>query len=171
MKVIFIKSRGAFLLSGRVLSENLSLRAADLYSEGLTFEKVSEELEVSKGSVGNLIRKGIREGKNQDTGSDEADVVQPDGELENNVENKDEFSPLDFSDNSDLDELLNRTILIHATPILRKVALNSKVFLQHEYFQKQLGYEGDVGDLLVEALDYYWKEMGFTIKITHDLVM
>ncbi len=82
---------------------------------------------------------------------------------------KDEISSFDFGD--DIDGLMTRTLLIHATPILRKVALNSKVFLQHEYFRNQLGYEGDVGDLLVEALNYYWEEMGFKIKITHDLVM
>ncbi|GAH03755.1 unnamed protein product, partial [marine sediment metagenome] len=78
---------------------------------------------------------------------------------------------VEFSDDRDLDEIMTRTLLIHATPILKKIALNSKVFLQHEYFQKELGYTGDVGDLLVEALDFYWEKMGFSIKITHDLVM
>ncbi len=97
--------------------------------------------------------------------------AQQEGETEDKDEKKDEVLPIKFSDDTDIDELMTRTLLIHATPILKKIALNSKVFLQHEYFQKQLGYEGDVGDLLVEALNFYWEEMGFTIKITHDMVM
>ena len=90
---------------------------------------------------------------------------------DDDLEDKDEFSTYDFNDDKELEGLMNKTILIHAAPILRKVALNSKVFLQHEYFQEKLGYEGDVGDLLVEALNYYWKEMGFTIKISQESVM
>lgn len=48
-----------FSCSVAVLNESSALRAANLYSEGLTFEKISKELDVSKGSVGGLIRDGI----------------------------------------------------------------------------------------------------------------
>lgn len=149
------------------MAENLALRAANLYGEGLSFDKIGKELEISRSRVGNLIRDVLNSMEKQDEGSDKDTLDSSDDELEN----KDEFSTIDFNDNRDLDELMNKTILIHAAPILRKVALNSKVFLQHEYFQEKLGYEGDIGDLLVEALDFYWKEMGFTIKISQDTVM
>lgn len=149
------------------MTENLALRAANLYAEGSTFVDIGKELEISRSRVGNLIREAITSMEKQDGDSDK-DPLNP---SDDDLENKDEFSTIDFNDNRDLDELMNKTILIHAAPILRKVALNSKVFLQHEYFQEKLGYEGDIGDLLVEALNYYWKEMGFTIKISQDTVM
>lgn len=150
------------------MTEELALKAANLYSEGLSFGKISEELEVSKSRVGDLLRDALR--ANTAKTLDEGSTVQLKGEQENDPENADPgFS--DYEDFRDLNGALEKTLLIQAAPILRKVALNSKVFMQHEFFQKNLGYTGDIGDLLVEALDYYWKEMGFSIKITHDSVM
>jgi len=150
------------------MAEDLAVKAAGLYADGSSHRDISEDLEVSKSSVARLIRKGIKSMKKHDMDSDEVTDAQSEDETEKNEEDKDEFY---FGDDRDLDDLMTRTLLIHATPILRKVALNSKVFLQHEYFQKQFGYEGDVGDLLVEALNFYWKEMGFTITITQGSVM
>lgn len=164
--VILIWDR-VFSCSVAVLNESLALQATRLYSSGATYGGVSEELEISKGRVGDLIREGIKIIENNNVDPDGAPVVQVEAEQEN----KDELLPTEFSDYKDLDGLMTQTLLIHATPILKKVALNSKVFLQHEYFQKQLGYEGDVGDLLVEALNFYWTEMGFKITISQDSVM
>ncbi len=144
------------------MAENLGLKAAGLYAEGNSFGTISEKLEVSKSSVGGLLRDGIDALRNNN--------VQKVAEQVNGPENKGHILP-DLGDALDFDGLLTKTLLIHATPILKKVALNSKVFLQHEYFVKTLGYEGDVGDLLVEALNYYWKQMGFSIRISHDSVM
>lgn len=133
----------------------------------MSFSKVGEELGVSKSRVGDLIREGISSMADNDAGIG----VQVEEERENGVENEYEFSPAGVGDDRYLNGILNRSFLIQATPILRKVALNAKVFMQHEYVQKVLGYEGDVGDLLVEALDFYWKSLGFTIKISHDSVI
>lgn len=149
------------------MTENLALKAASLYAEGSTQADIGKELEISRSRVGNLIREAIKSMEKHDGGSDK----DPPDPSDDDLKNKDKSSTIDFNDNRDLDELMNKTILIHAAPILRKVALNSKVFLQHEYFQEKLGYEGDIGDLLVEALNYYWKEMGFTIKISQESVM
>lgn len=151
------------------MAENLAVKAAILYADGATQRKISDDLEVSKSSVAKLIREGIKS-MEKDYGEDSEEDTDEESEGKKE-EDKDEFSTYDFNDDKELEGLMNKTILIHAAPILRKVALNSKVFLQHEYFQEKLGYEGDVGDLLVEALNYYWKEMGFTIKISQDTVM
>lgn len=153
-----------------VLNESLALKAADLYSQGSTFAKISEEMNVSKGSVGDLIRQGILESKKQGGNSEEDPVVQVEVERVNSLGNE-ESSLSAYEDNPGLNDAWEKTLLIQATPILRKVVLNSKVFIQHEYFQKHLNYTGDIGDLLIEALNFYWKEMGFTIKITHDSVI
>jgi hypothetical protein len=148
------------------LSENQAFLAADLYSKGSSFKEVGAELGVSKSKVGDLIREGIFSLAN---GVEEPEAV-PIVLSEEERGNRGNFGGL-IGGEPDVDGLMERTLLINATPILRKVVLNSKVFLQHEYFQKHLGYEGDVGDLLIEALNFYWKELGFTIKITHDSVM
>ena len=152
------------------MTENLALKAANLYSEGNSFGKISKEMGVSKSRVGDLIREGIFAMANHDGNPDEIPVVHVEGEQENEPMSEEPFVTI-YEDDSDLNEIWEKTLLIQATPILRKVVLNSKVFLQHEYFQKHLGYVGDIGDLLVEALNFYWKEMGFTIKITHDSVV
>ncbi len=144
------------------MAEDLGLRAANLYATGSSFGAISEELEVSKSSVGQLLRDGIDALRNN---SVQEVIEQP-----NSLENDGLILP-DPESNLELGEAWEKTLLIQATPILRKVVLNSKVFIQHEYFQKHLGYTGDIGDLLVEALNYYWKEMGFTIKITHNSVV
>ena len=146
------------------MTEDQALRAANLYSEGMSFSKVGEELGISKSRVGDLIREGISSMADNDAGI----AVH---EQENSVENEYESSPAGVGDDRYFNGILNRSFLIQATPILRKVALNAKVFMQHEYVQKVMGYEGDVGDLLVEALDFYWKSLGFTIKISHDSVI
>ncbi len=144
------------------MAEELGLRVAGLYADGSSFGRISEELEISKSSVGGHLRSGIEALRNNS--------VHEVNEQENSPENDGLVIPA-YKDTPELSDAWERTMLIQATPILRKVVLNSKVFLQHEFFRKHLGYEGDIGDLLVEALDYYWKEMGFTIKITHDSVM
>ncbi len=144
------------------MAENLGLRVAGLYAEGSSFGRISEELEISKSSVGGHLRSGIEALRNNS--------VHEVTEQENSPENDGLVIP-DSKDILDVGEAWERTLLIQATPILRKVVLNSKVFIQHEYFQKHLGYTGDIGDLLVEALNYYWKQMGFEIKIVHNSVM
>jgi len=154
----------------KYLNDSLGLQAANLYAQGSTFAKIGEEMAVSKGSVGDLIRQGILEGRNQNERSDEDSVVQVETERVNKPENEAPRISA-YDDNPGLNDAWEKTLLIQATPILRKVVLNSKVFLQHEYLQKHLGYSGDIGDLLVEALNFYWQEMGFSIKITHDSVM
>ena len=138
------------------MSGNQAFLAADLYSKGSSFKEVGTELGISKSKVGDLIREGIST-MVQDNGGSDGSLSVPEEDPERDV-------PL-------LDEIWEKTMLIQATPILRKVVLNSKVFLQHEYFVKHLGYEKDVGDLLVEALDFYWREMGFSIRVTHDSVV
>jgi len=150
------------------MAENLAMKAASLYVEGSTYADIGKKLEISRSRVGNLIREALKSMEKQNGGSDKDNLNPSDDDLEN----KDESSSVEFmGDDSDLDGLMEKTLLIQAAPIFRKVALNSKVYLQHEYFQNHLGYTGDIGDLLIEALDFYWKEMGFTIKITHDSVM
>ena len=108
------------------MSENQALLAADLYSKGSSFKEVGTELGISKSKVGDLIREGITTMVNNNGGSDGSPGV-PEEQPEKDV-------PI-------LDEIWEKTMLIQATPILRKVVLNSKVFLQHEYFVKHLGYE------------------------------
>ena len=148
------------------MPENLAIKTANMYAEGSSFGEISKNLEVSKSRVGDLLRDGIESLRNN-----QGEVlVQEDGEQENTPKEED-FLPGSMEDSSELDAAWGKTILIQATPILRKIVLNSKVYLQHEYFVKHLGYEGDIGDLLVEALEFYWKEMGFTIHITQDSVL
>ncbi|NGX46253.1 MAG: hypothetical protein K940chlam2_01441 [Chlamydiae bacterium] len=144
------------------MTEDLGLRVADLYASGSSFGAIGKELEISKSSVGGHLRSGIEALRNNSV----HEVV----EQANNPENDGSIIP-DLVRGPNVGEAWERTMLIQATPILRKVVLNSKVYIQHEFFQKHLGYTGDIGDLLVEALDYYWKEMGFQIKITHDSVI
>jgi len=156
------------------MSENdgKALIAAELYSGDSTFKDIGDELGVSKSFAQVLVKRGLAlslkaMGKSNPGGDSIAQMG--DGPL--NEPRNEEPVVIAYENSLDLTDAWEKTLLIQATPILRKVVLNSKVFLQHEYFQKHLGYDGDIGDLLVEALNFYWKEMGFTIKITHDSVV
>jgi len=148
------------------MAEELGLKVAGLYAGGSSFGAIGKELEISKSRVGGLLREGIEGLQNNHVEA----PVQIIPEVLNASENEQPLLPI-ITDSQDFEKAWMETILIQATPIMKKVALNSKVFLQHEYFVKFLGYEGDIGDLLIEALNFYWKEMGFSIKITHNSVM
>lgn len=195
--VIHIKNDG-YDLSETFMTEDLAFKAANYYAEGLSFRKISEKMGIATGRVGNLIREGIfsmvndgvqgvqeePEQVNEELNTLEKGIhslvnediqgVQEESEQVNDEVNIPGEKARDLNsliDGTDFDDAFGKSILIQATPIIRKVVLNSKVYLQHEYFKEKLGYEGDIGDLLVEALEFYWKEMGFKITITQDSVM
>jgi len=55
-----------------------------------------------------------------------------------------------------------------ARPIIRKIALNPKVFLWYDYAVSRLGYKGDLVDMLIEALEDFWASRGYKIKIVRE---
>ena len=125
----------------QVLTDPLALRAANLYSEGSSFSQISEQLEISKSRVGSLIRQGIASMSNNDGNPVEAPVVQ--------IEKEQENTPVEFDyEIPTLNDELSKTFIAQASPILRKVALNPKVFLFHDYAKASLGYKGDIGECI-----------------------
>lgn len=66
----------------------------------------------------------------------------------------------------DLRNDLERVILLEASPILKKVALNPKVYLWFDYAKTELGFKGDVGDFLIDTVEDFFKSRGFQIVIS-----
>lgn len=59
-----------------------------------------------------------------------------------------------------------RIVMVEASPILKKVALNPKVYLWYDYARSKLGYKGDVGDFVIDSVEDFWKSRGYRIVIT-----
>lgn len=66
----------------------------------------------------------------------------------------------------DLRNDLERVIFLEASPILKKVALNPKVYLWFDYAKTELGFKGDVGDFLIDCVEDFFKSRGFQIVIS-----
>lgn len=60
---------------------------------------------------------------------------------------------------------MSRELWLAATPIVKKVILNPKIFLLFDYAVNELKYTGDIGDFLVEAVEDFWKQRGYRIVI------
>lgn len=161
--MILYKGLCSYLFWLRSMSEELALQATDMYAQGSSFGKISEEMEISKSRVGDLLREGIEALKNNHGNP----VVQVKAELMNEPENR-ELIPPAFVPEYDYDGILEKTFIVKATPILRKVALNPRIFFYYEFAKKKFGWEGDVGDFLIECVEHFWKSKGYSIRIMYD---
>ena len=50
-----------------------------------------------------------------------------------------------------------RELWVKATPIIRKIILNPKVWLYYDYARSALGYEGDIGSFLEDCVEDFWR--------------
>jgi len=57
---------------------------------------------------------------------------------------------------------------LRASPIIRKVALNPKVYLWYDYAVTKLGYKRDIGDFCAAAIQDFWKSRGYKVKIVRE---
>jgi len=64
---------------------------------------------------------------------------------------------------------LERELMVRATPILRKVILNPKVLLWYDYARAELGYSGDLGDFINDAVEDFWRSRGYKIKVIQEM--
>lgn len=56
-----------------------------------------------------------------------------------------------------------------ATPLIKKVILNPKIFMYYDYAKTQFGFKGDFGDFVRDCVEYFFLRHGFSIKITREL--
>lgn len=61
-----------------------------------------------------------------------------------------------------------RIVLVEASPILKKVALNPKVYLWYDYAKSEKGYKGDIGDFVIDAVEDFWRSRGYRIIVTQE---
>ncbi len=150
------------------MAEDLGLKVAGLYADGSSFGGISEELEISKSSVGGLLRDGIDALRNNSVHaeSEQANVA----DEQANAPGDDEFEipVFDVKQEYDYDGILEKTFLVKAQPILRKVALNPRIFFDYDFAKKKFGWEGDIGDFLIECVEDFWKRKGYSIRIMYD---
>jgi len=64
--------------------------------------------------------------------------------------------------------VIQRELWEKATPIIRKVVLNPKVFLYYDYMRANYGYKGDLGDFLYDCVEDFFRSRGFTVKIVKE---
>lgn len=61
---------------------------------------------------------------------------------------------------------MQRILFLEASPILKKVALNPKVYLWFDYAKTELGFKGDVGDFLIDTVEDFFRSRGYKIVIS-----
>jgi hypothetical protein len=61
--------------------------------------------------------------------------------------------------------LMDRELMLQASPIVKKVILNPKTYLFFDYALSELKFRGDIGDFIVDAVEDFWKSRGYRIVI------
>lgn len=142
-----------------VLNDSLALRAAGLYAEGLTFAKISAEMAISKGSIGDLIRQGILEGRNQNEHSDEDSVVQVETEQVNSVKNV-KTPPLQQEYPSfpsyPLQNPRPESFFLETAGIQKRILLTPKALMIFDLWRGG-GFTGDLSDFLEDAVGFLYE--------------
>ena len=141
------------------MNESLAIRATDLYAGGLTFGKISQELEISKGRVGALIREGILEGKNQGENSEENPVVQVKTEQVNSVKNV-ETPPLQQGyipfPSYPLQNPRPESFFLETAGIPKRILLTPKALMIYDLWRGG-GFTGDLSDFLEDAVGFLYE--------------
>ena len=126
------------------MNESLGLRAADLYSEGLTFQKISKELEISQGRVGPLVRDGITIMKNN--GPNPA-VITPDQQNDERVNEPGDTHLTSTRYNPRPDKYQ-----LEATVSQKRVDLTPKALQIYDLF-RYWGFDGDLSDFAEDGIN------------------
>ena len=129
------------------MTENLGLKAADLYASGSSFGAISKELAVSKSSVGGLLRDGIESLRNNSvhTESEQALAVQEEGERKNTPENT--YLPAQRHNPRP------NTYQLEATVSQKTVALTPKALQIYDLF-RYWGFSGDLSDFAEDGINH-----------------
>jgi hypothetical protein len=69
---------------------------------------------------------------------------------------------------SEGERALERELWVKATPVIRKVILNPKVYLYYDYIKTKYGYKGDIGDFLYDCVEDFFKSRSITIKVVEE---
>ena len=149
----------------KVLTEELALKAANLYSEGLSFGKISEELEVSKSRVGDLIRGGIfsmANNTNHDETLEELPVVLVKDEQENAEE------PMDYRRRS-LQDVTPKSYTLETSGTPKRVTLTPKALMIFDIFCS-CGFEGDLSDFIEDSIDYMYQTRKPADRSNHGVI-
>ena len=56
-----------------------------------------------------------------------------------------------------------------AALVVKKVAMNPVVLLWYDHARNRLGYEGDLGDFIVDCVEGYFRLLGYKIVIRREI--
>jgi hypothetical protein len=71
----------------------------------------------------------------------------------------------DMQDGAAMGCLMDRELALQATPIVKKVILNPKIYLYYDYAVSTFDFKGDIGDFIQDAVEDFWKSRGYRIVI------
>ena len=75
------------------------------------------------------------------------------------------YPPRDEEITDQISGVIERELWVKATPIVRKIILNPKIWLYYDYARSALGYQGDIGQFLEDCVEDFWRSRGYKIKI------
>lgn len=104
---------------------------------------------------------------------------QPSTELRGSLEGKEAESSLERSLRSSTPEpsetsiekagsTIEKELWLQATPVVRKVILNPKIYLLYDYARSELGFEGDLGDFCSDCVEDFFNRRNIKVKIVRE---
>lgn len=150
------------------MTEDLAMRAASLYAEGLTQRDIGKELDVSKSRVTKLIQEGYSILKNRNRNPDEDSPNTPDDDQRKKDDAIEELPVIPREDvsknivvNGDYrrlspEDLTPKTYTLETSGTPKRVVLTPKALMIFDIFSS-CGFDGDLSDFIEDSIDYLYQ--------------
>lgn len=142
---------------GGMMAENMAQRVFELHGRKLSERKIADQLKITRHQVRKILT--TNQPTNQPT-------TPGDGRLKSLID-----GVPDLTDEEDLrkedERAFERELWLKSQPIMRKVALNPKIIFYYDYLVEK-GYEGDMGDFLIDMVEDFFRSRGYSVRIIHE---
>ena len=88
--------------------------------------------------------------------------------IESKIESKVEPVEQTIEPQREVSRIMEEELWVKASPIIRKVILDPKVFLYYDYVRNKYGYKGDLGDFIRDCVEDFFERRGIKIKIVEE---
>ena len=68
-----------------------------------------------------------------------------------------------------MERVARETVFETAALVVKKVAMNPVVLLWYDFARNKFGYEGDLGDFIVDCVEGFFRSRGFRIVIRREM--
>ncbi len=146
------------------MAQDVTQKIFELKGQGLSERKIADKLGIKRYDVRKVVENPEKASTNQPTNQ----LTSGSTGSTMSTTTRTPIPPRTAMEKTELPDIVEKEMLLQATPIIRKVMLNPKVYLWYDYARSKLGFEGDIGDFLLDTVEDFWKSRGYTIKISQE---